>query len=93
VDVKATERDVVDGAPYRIVVADDGAAVHFAFPGARSIGAGELEVTATSIDALNAGLVRLMQQGTVVTAFYPVHSALEQQFRDAVGAGTDGGRS
>ncbi|MDB4879103.1 MAG: transporter related protein [Gemmatimonadetes bacterium] len=93
VDVKATERDVTDGAPYRIVVAGDGAAVHRAFPGARAIGAGELEVGATSIDSLNAGLVRLIQEGTVVTAFYPVHSALEQQFRDAVAAGNGAERS
>lgn len=85
VDVKATERHVTDGTPYRIVVAGDAAAVHRAFPGARAIGTAELEVSATSIDALNAALVRLMQEGTTVTAFYPVHSVLEQQFRDAVG--------
>jgi len=88
VDVRATERDVTDGAPYRIVVAGDVAAVQRTFPGAMAINAGELEIRATSVHALNAGLVALMQSGVTVTAFYPVHSALEQQFREAVGAGT-----
>jgi len=91
VDVRATTRDVAEGAPYRIVVAGDGTAVARVFPGARTIGAGEVEVTAMSIAKLNAGVVALVQGGTVVTAFYPVHSALEQQFRDAVGAGASEG--
>lgn len=85
VDVRASAREATEGAPYRIMVAGDTAAVSRIFPGARTIGAGELEVTATSVAALNAGVVALVQGGTVVTAFYPVHSVLEQHFRDAVG--------
>jgi len=43
-------------------------------------------VSALSLDEINARLVRLIQGGTAVRAVYPVHSALEQQFREAVGA-------
>jgi ABC-2 type transport system ATP-binding protein len=57
VDVRATEREVTEGAPYRLVT-------------------------------INERLVTLIQAGALVNAVYPVHSALEQQFRDAVGAGT-----
>jgi hypothetical protein len=34
--------------------------------------------------------MRLIERGALVRALYPVHSALEQQFREAVGA-SDGG--
>ena len=87
VDVHASEGDVTEGAPYRIAVAGDGAGVLRAFPGARSVAGGEYEISATSIERINAGLVALIQGGTVITAVYPVHSALEQQFHDAVAAG------
>ena len=86
VDVRANERAVTEGAPYRIVVSDGGVRVQDVFPGARELARGEFEVSALSLDEINAGLVRLIQGGTVVRAVYPVHSALEQQFREAVGA-------
>jgi ABC-2 type transport system ATP-binding protein len=86
VDVRANERVVTQGAPYRIVVSSDDARVLEIFPGARDLGSGEFEIGALSLEAINAGLVRLIQGGTVVRALYPVHSALEQQFREAVGA-------
>lgn len=86
VDVRANERVVTEGAPYRIVVSSDDARVLEIFPGARDLGSGEFELGALSLEAINAGLVRLIQGGTVVRALYPVHSALEQQFREAVGA-------
>jgi len=86
VDVRANERVVTEGAPYRIVVSDGGMRVRDVFPGARELARGEFEVSALSLDEINAGLVRLIQGGTVVRAVYPVHSALEQQFREAVGA-------
>ena len=85
VDVRANERAVTEGAPYRIVVSDGGR-VQDVFPGARELAGGEFEVNALSLDEINTGLVRLIQGGTVVRAVYPVHSALEQQFREAVGA-------
>jgi len=86
VDVRANERVVTEGAPYRIVVSDGGMRVRDVFPGARELARGEFEVSALSLDEINAGLVRLIQGGTAVRAVYPVHSALEQQFREAVGA-------
>jgi hypothetical protein len=56
------------------------------FPDAREIANGEYEVRALSLEEVNAGLVRLIEGGALVRAVYPVHSALEQQFREAVGA-------
>ena len=90
VDVRANERAVTEGAPYRIVVSDGGVRVQDVFPGAGELARGEFEVSALSLDEINAGLVRLIQGGTVVRAVYPVHSALEQQFREAVGAPISG---
>ncbi len=85
VDVRAVERDVTEGAPYRLMVLGAGDSVTTHFPAARLIGAGEYEIAGVTIAAMNAGLTALMQDGVLVTAFYPVHSALEQQFREAVG--------
>lgn len=84
VDVRAVERDVTEGAPYRLVVLGAGDRVVAHFAGARRIGAGEYEIAGVTIADLNAGLTSLMQEGVLVTAFFPVHSALEQQFREAV---------
>ena len=46
---------------------------------------GEFELTGVSLDVINASLVTLITSGVQVSAVYPVHSALEQQFREAVG--------
>jgi ABC-type multidrug transport system ATPase subunit len=89
VDVRATERDATDGAPYRIVVArgDDRVLAHF--PTAREIGAGEFELADMSLDAINQGMAALIAEGALIRAVFPVHSALEQHFREAVnGEGT-----
>jgi ABC-2 type transport system ATP-binding protein len=86
VDVRANERTIREGAPYRIVVTRGEERVAQQFPSARRIGPGEYEVQALSLDAINTGIVALVQSGALVSALYPVHSALEQQFRDAVGA-------
>jgi ABC-type multidrug transport system ATPase subunit len=86
VDVRANEQTVTEGAPYRIVVAQGDALVREIFPDARELEGGAFEVRALSLAAINAGLVRLVQGGALVRAVYPVHSALEQQFREAVGA-------
>ena len=85
VDVRANARAVTEGAPYRIVVTQHAERVHTIFPGARELASGEYEVRALSLEAINAGLVQLIEGGTLVSAVYPVHSALEQQFREAVG--------
>jgi ABC-type multidrug transport system ATPase subunit len=85
VDVRANERVVTEGAPYRVVVSHGDARVREIFPAARELGGGEFEIGALSLEAINAGLVQLIQGGTVIRALFPVHSALEQQFREAVG--------
>jgi ABC-2 type transport system ATP-binding protein len=88
VDVRANERVVTEGAPYRLVVSDGEARVAEVFPGARALpsGDGEFEIGALSLREINDGLARLIQSGVLIRAVYPVHSALEQQFREAVGA-------
>jgi ABC-type multidrug transport system ATPase subunit len=86
VDVRANERTVTDGAPYRVVVARGEAQLRTVFPDARQIASGEYELRALSLEDINAGLGRLLEGGALVRAVYPVHSALEQQFREAVGA-------
>jgi ABC-2 type transport system ATP-binding protein len=86
VDVRANERVVTAGAPYRLAVARGEADVPVVFPGVRAIAAGEFELQGLSLEEINQGLSRLVQAGALVSAVYPVHSALEQQFREAVGA-------
>jgi ABC-type multidrug transport system ATPase subunit len=86
VDVRASERDVTDGAPYRIVIASGEQHLPAAFPAARTLSPGEYEVRGMTLDEINAGIVSLIQRGALVNAVYPVHSALEQQFREAVGS-------
>ncbi|HEV7991464.1 MAG TPA: ABC transporter ATP-binding protein [Gemmatimonadaceae bacterium] len=89
VDVRATtRRDAEETTPYRIVVAHGDELVADVFPGAHALGQGEHELGDITLDALNAGLVALVQRGALVSAVHPMHSALEQQFRDAVGAAT-----
>jgi ABC-type multidrug transport system ATPase subunit len=85
VDVRANERIVREGAPYRVVISRGEERIREAFPTARRTGEGEYELEGLSLDAINAGIVSLVQGGALVSALVPVHSALEQQFRDAVG--------
>ena len=85
VDVRATQRQVTEGAAYRLIVTRGEDDVVRQFPAARMLGRGEFEMTGVSLDAINDGMVALIQGGAQVSAVYPVHSALEQQFREAVG--------
>ena len=86
VDVRATARVLTEGAPYRLVVSGDESRVLDVFPTARVIANGELEIGALSLAEINEGVGRLIRLGVLIRAMYPVHSALEQQFREAVGA-------
>jgi ABC-type multidrug transport system ATPase subunit len=86
VDVRANQRVVADGVPYRLVLARAGPLVHQVFAEARALPGGEIEVSGLSLEAINDGVLRLIQGGVLVRAIYPVHSALEQQFHEAVGA-------
>jgi ABC-2 type transport system ATP-binding protein len=90
VDVHASEREVTEGAPYRIVLASGEERVALVFPGAARIAPGEFELRGMSLEAINAGVAALIGGGALVNAVYPLHSALEQQFRDAVSAQSTG---
>jgi ABC-type multidrug transport system ATPase subunit len=74
-------------APYRIVLARGAEQAASVFPGARALGQGEFQLDGLTLDEVNAGLAALLAGGALVTMVYPVHSMLEQQFRDAVGIG------
>jgi ABC-type multidrug transport system ATPase subunit len=85
VDVRATERHVTEGAAYRLVLTRGQELVATLLPSARSLGRGEFEMTGVTLDDINRGIGALIAAAAQVSALYPVHSALEQQFREAVG--------
>jgi ABC-2 type transport system ATP-binding protein len=88
VDVRgAVEPDGSDRTPYRIALARGAELVPSAFPNARETGPGEYQLDGLTLDEVNAGLAALLASGALVTLVYPVHSMLEQQFREAVGTG------
>jgi ABC-2 type transport system ATP-binding protein len=84
VDLRANERVVTEGTPYRLIVSSGEERVSEVFPGARVVADSEFEISALSLREINEGIGRLIQLGTLIRAVYPVHSALEQQFREAV---------
>jgi ABC-2 type transport system ATP-binding protein len=86
VDVRVNERVVTEGTPYRLVVSSGEARVPEVFPAARVVANAEFEIVALSLDEINEGVARLIRSGVLVRALYPVHSALEQQFREVVGS-------
>lgn len=89
VDVRANERATPAGAPYRIVIASGGDRVTTLLPAARHLGDDEYELSGMSLEDINRSLASLLAHGVVVRGLYPVHSALEQQFREAVRGGGD----
>jgi ABC-type uncharacterized transport system ATPase subunit len=77
-----------DGAaptPYLIVLARGAEFVPGIFPGARETARGEFELPASDLAAVNRGIAELLAHGALVSMLTPVHTALEQQFREAVG--------
>jgi ABC-2 type transport system ATP-binding protein len=76
-----------DRTPYRIVLARGVELVPTVFPQARALGQGEFQLDGVTLDEVNAGLASLLASGALVAMVYPVHSMLEQQFREAVGIG------
>ena len=76
-----------DRSPYRIVLARGVELVPTVFPQARALGQGEFQLDGLTLDDVNAGLASLLASGALVAMVYPVHSMLEQQFREAVGIG------
>jgi ABC-type multidrug transport system ATPase subunit len=90
VDMRAsTEHEAGDVSSYRITVARGSEQIVRVFPTAQAVGNGEYALGDVTLEALNAGIAALVREGALVSAVQPVHSALEQQFRDAVGAAED----
>jgi len=76
-------------APYRIAVAHGAELMPEVFPGARDAGQGEFELESLTLEEINAGIATLIARGALVSLVVPVHSLLEQQFREAVSASED----
>jgi ABC-2 type transport system ATP-binding protein len=74
--------------PYLITVAQGADLVPSVFPGARARGRGEFELPPSELATLNRGIAELVASGALVSMLTPVHTALEQQFREAVGEQT-----
>ena len=72
-------------APYIISVVGPADAVAAAFPGAVPRTDGEFELPPVDLETLNRGLAALLQRGALVSSVRPLHSLLEQHFREAVG--------
>jgi ABC-2 type transport system ATP-binding protein len=70
---------------YRLSVVSGGEAVAEVFPGARNLGRGEFVVEASDLAALNRGVAELIVRGSLLAGFALAQSALEQQFREAIG--------
>jgi ABC-2 type transport system ATP-binding protein len=70
---------------FRVTLASGFDQIGIAFPGAEEIGPGEYNVSVSSIQGLNSALADLIGRGALVASVVPERSALEQQFREAVG--------
>lgn len=70
---------------FRLAVSRGGELVPVVFPGAIEVGRAEYHLVVRDLDALNSGLANLIARGALVAGVSPAHSALEQQFREAVG--------
>ena len=90
VDVRGVaEPNGGDRTPYRISLARGVDLLPAVFPHARAVGQGEYQLDGLTLDEVNVGLAALLAQGALVAMVYPVHSMLEQQFREAVGIGEE----
>lgn len=88
VDVRAGVEPAGDERiPYRLALVRGADLVPSVFPTARALGPGEFQLDGLTLDHVNAGLAALIARGALVSMVYPVHSMLEQQFREAVGIG------
>lgn len=80
-----TGAGAADAASYCITLVQGAEHVPEIFPGAIATGRGEFELTALDVDTLNRGIAALLARGALVSSMTPAHSALETQFRQAVG--------
>jgi ABC-2 type transport system ATP-binding protein len=86
-----TTAATTDGAaptPYLITVARGAELVPSVFPGAREAAHGAFELPASDLVAVNRGIAELLARGALVSTLTPMHTALEQHFREAVGEQT-----
>ena len=70
---------------YRITVTSGAELVASVFPAAASTGPGEFVVEPADIESLNRGIASLIERGGRIAAVVPAQSALEREFREAVG--------
>jgi hypothetical protein len=75
----------VAATEYLVVLSAGGELVAAVFPGAESRGRGEFVVRVADVSALNRGIGELIARGALLTGVAPARSALERQFREAVG--------
>jgi ABC-2 type transport system ATP-binding protein len=80
--------DGVARTPYLIGVSTGAELVPQIFRGARETSPGQFELPASDPRELNRAVAQLIARGALVSMLTPVHTALEQQFREAVGEKT-----
>lgn len=71
--------------PYVLGAIGSHSDVRAVFPDAVARGGGEYELPAMDIRALNGAIASLLERGVLITSLRPVHSVLEQHFREAIG--------
>jgi ABC-2 type transport system ATP-binding protein len=79
---------VAPPTPYLLTVARGAELVPSIFLGARETARGEFELPASDLAVVNHGIAELVARGALVSMLTPVHTALERQFREAVGEQT-----
>ena len=70
---------------FRVTLASGRELMRAVFPQAEDAGRGEFDVTVHSLEELNSALAELIRSGALVASVVPERSALERQFREAVG--------
>jgi ABC-2 type transport system ATP-binding protein len=83
VDLKAAP-SATGRMPYRLAVAAGVEHVMSVFPDAVPAAPGEFDLPERSLEMLNLQLSDLITRGALVSSIAPVHTALEQHFREAV---------
>ncbi len=86
--VVETRAGAGDGeAVYHLLFASGAELAGGVFPGAEPLAAGAVEIRVPGLAALNRGVAELIARGAVLASVAPAHSALEREFRQAVGEG------
>ena len=75
---------VAAASPYRLMLGGGVEHVAAIFPDAIALGPAEFDIPERPLATLNAQIAELMARGGLIVSLSPVHSALEQQFREAV---------